>query len=370
MPDPRATRGLTPWRTLVVALAAVLAIFGALLAPAIPSGPIGSINLATGQIAFPRAPADTSALVAAVEPGLVQITTFVDYQGVVGNGAGIVLTPDGQVLTNHHVVQGANSIQAISMATGQTFDADMIGYDRHNDVALLQLRGASGLPVAPLGDSGSVAVGDPVVTIGNANGTGHPFTHEPGNVTQLGRIIDAQDELTGGSNQLGDLIESSTNLRAGDSGGALVNRAGQVIGLNAAATVNFKMGGEGIPGGEGFAIPINKALGIVGQIRSGTPSPGVHIGPSVLLGIGVSSGGSGRMGLPVRSILRGGPADQAGLLPGDTLITIDGVPIDSANALTDVLDTHYAGDIIDLAWITRAGQDRNAKVTLGSGPVS
>ncbi len=350
---------------------AVPAMALTVLALGAPAGTHRDIALTAGGIDLaPAAPVDPAALIAMVEPGLVQITTTVDYQGVIGNGTGIILSPDGQILTNHHVIQGANTIQVLSIATGQTFDADVVGYDRDDDIALLQLRGASGLPTAPLGDSATVAIGDPVITIGNANGTGAPLTHEQGAVTQLGRSIDAHDELTGSSHQLGDLIESSTNLRSGDSGGALVNSAGQVVGLNAAATLNFKMG-RSTPGGEGFAIPINKALGIVNQIRSGTPSPAVHIGPSAILGVGISAGpGDNGGGLPVRTILRGGPADQAGLRPGDVLTTIDGTPIGSANALTDVLDQRYPGNVVDMTWRDASGQDRQAKVTLGSGPVS
>jgi serine protease Do len=317
------------------------------------------------------APLDPAALIAQVEPGLVQITTLVDFQGVVGNGTGIVLSPDGQILTNHHVVQGANSIRVLSMANGQTFDADVIGYDRDDDIAVLQLRGAGGLPVAPIGDSNSLALGEPVLTIGNANGTGNPLTHETGTVTNLSRSIAAEDELTGSKNNMGGLIESSTNLRAGDSGGALVNSAGQVVGLNAAATINFKVNGESTPGGEGFAIPMNRAMDIANQIRGGAASPAVHIGPSAMLGVGISaSGQSGSGGLPVRSVLRGGPADVVGLRPGDIITNIDGVPIDSANALTGLLDQRYPGNVINLAWIDRAGVPQNATATLAAGPVS
>ena len=207
---------------------AVLYVFSALLLALI--APLGQAQ---------AVPLDTEALVARVEPGLVQITTLVDFQGVVGNGTGIVLSPEGQVLTNHHVIQGANSIRAISMANGQSYDADVIGYDRDDDIAVLQLRGAFGLPVAPIGDSNALTLHEPVITIGNANGTGNPLTHEAGVVTDLNRAIAAEDELSGSKHNMGGLIESSTNLRSGDSGGALVNSAGQVVGLNAAATLNF-----------------------------------------------------------------------------------------------------------------------------------
>ena len=94
-------------------------------------------------------PVDAASLVSQVEPGMVQITTTVDYQGVIGNGTGLILTPDGQILTNHHVVQGANSIQVLSIATGQTYAADVVGYDRDDDIALLQLRGACLLYTSP-----------------------------------------------------------------------------------------------------------------------------------------------------------------------------------------------------------------------------
>lgn len=317
------------------------------------------------------APIDPGMAISQVEPGMVQITTAVDFQGVVGNGTGIVLSPDGVVLTNHHVVQGANTIRANSLGTGQVFDADVVGYDRDDDIAVLQLRGASGLPVAPLGDSNTIALGDPVLTLGNANGTGNPLTHEQGAVTALGRAIDAEDELTGSSHNLGGLIESSTNLKSGDSGGALVNGAGQVVGLNAAATYNFRMDGESTPGGQGFAIPINRALDIANQIRSGAASSEVHIGPSAMLGVGIDASGSRRGGgLALRSILRGGPADQVGLRPGDVLMTIDGAPINSANELTALLDQRYPGNVIDVNWVDRSGQSQNAKVTLEPGPVS
>lgn len=303
------------------------------------------------------------------ENSLVQISTRVDFQGIVGNGTGIVLTPEGVVLTNHHVIQGADSIRGLTLSNGQTFDADVLGYDRNNDVAVIQLRGASGLIPAVLGDSASLAVGTPVTTFGNANGTGNPLTREQGAVTALGKTIDAEDELTGSSHSLDNLIESSTNLRSGDSGGALVNDAGQVVGMNAAATYNFRLNGESTPGGQGYAIPINDALGVVNQIRSGQGTADVHIGPSAILGVGVNAVQEGD-GLLIQSVLRGGPAELTGLRPGDTLLRIDGIPITSANALTGVLDQRYPGNDIELAWRDRAGMERVGRAILTSGATS
>lgn len=308
------------------------------------------------------APLDTA--IAAVEPAVVQIDTTIDYQHAIGAGAGFVLSPGGEVVTNFHVVQGADVITARSAGTGQSFPVDLIGYDRTHDIALVQLRGAAGLPTAPLGNSAQVAVGDPAVAIGNAN-PGGPPTREAGTITQLGRTIDAKDALTGSSDELNGLIEVAANVRAGDSGGPLVNGAGQVIGVTTAATVNYRFA----PGGKGFAIPINQALAIVDQIRARAPSDTVHIGPPTLLGVGVAAGDQERLvpGVVIREALRGGPAEQAGLVDGDILTSIDGAPLDSATALTYVLDRHYPGDVVDLTWIDLSGQERTGKATLTAG---
>ena len=307
------------------------------------------------------APLDTA--IAAVEPAVVQIDTTIDYQHAIGAGTGFLLNPNGEVLTNFHVVQGADTVTAHNVGTGQSFGADLIGYDRSHDIALLQLRGASGLPVAPLGNSAGVAVGEPAVAIGNAN-PGSPPTREAGTITQLGRTIEAKDALTGSSDELTGLIEVAANVRAGDSGGPLVNGAGQVIGVTTAATVNYRFA----PGGKGFAIPINQALGIADQIRGRAPSDTVHIGPPTLLGVGVAAGDQGAEvpGVIIREALRGGPAQAAGLVDGDVLTTIDGAPLDSATTLTQILDRHYPGDVIDLTWIDRSGQQRTGKATLAS----
>ena len=161
------------------------------------------------------------------------------------------------MLTNNHVVAGADTITASNVGTGQTFKAQLLGYDRTEDVALIQLLGAGGLPAAPIGDSNQVTVGEPVVSLGNANGNGSPISREEGQVTTLAADISADDELTGSSEELSDLIGFAAPLRPGDSGGPLVSSTGQVIGLNVAASVNYRLG---TPGGKGFAIPINRAM--------------------------------------------------------------------------------------------------------------
>jgi serine protease Do len=308
------------------------------------------------------APADTAAAAAAAEPAVVQITTKIDYQQAIGTGTGTVIDPGGVVLTNYHVVAGANTVTGT--IGGRDYPADLVGYDRTHDIAVLQLRGAGGLPTAPIGDSGQVVVGESTVGLGNARGVGAPLTHETGPVTALNRTVNAEDSLTGSSEEVNGLIEVAADVRPGDSGGPLVNSAGQVIGVVTAATVTFQMG----PGGKGFAIPINDAMAVAGQIRSGAPSPTVHIGQPVLLGVGVGTQPRREAGIIVRDVMRGGPADQAGIAIGDVITVLDGTSVDSATTLTYVLDRHYPGDVVDLTWVDRSGQQRSGKAALVSGP--
>jgi S1-C subfamily serine protease len=308
------------------------------------------------------APADIAAAAAAVEPAVVQVTTKIDYQQAIGTGTGLVIDPGGVVLTNYHVVAGANAITGT--VGGRDYPIDLVGYDRQHDIAVLQLRGAGGLPTAPIGDSSQVVVGEPTVGLGNARGMGAPLTHETGPVSALNRTVNAEDTFTGSSEEVNGLIEVAADVRPGDSGGPLVNGAGQVIGVVTAASVNFQMG----PAGKGFAIPINDAMAIAGQIRSGAPSPSVHIGQPTLLGVGVSTRPHNGQGIIVRDVMHGGPADQSGLAIGDVLMSLDGTSLDSATTLTYVLDRHYPGDVVDLTWIDRDGQERTGKAALVSGP--
>ncbi|HEY9265567.1 MAG TPA: trypsin-like peptidase domain-containing protein [Mycobacterium sp.] len=329
-------------RRLLIALTAVVA----LVAPVAPAT---------------AAPGDPIAAAAQVEPAVVRIDTAVEYQGVIGLGTGVVLDPGGQVLTNFHVVQGADQITGT--VGGRSFPASLVGYDRKRDIAVIQLIGAGGLPAAAIGDSGALFPGEPVVALGNAMGTDGPLTREVGTVTAFDRTVMAEDTLTGTSDELTGLMEFAAPVRAGDSGGPVVNGAGQVVGVTTAASVNFRMG----PGGKGFAIPINDAMAVAGQIRAGIPSDTVHIGPPVLLGVGVRTAPRDEVGVLIQEVMIGGPAEQAGLVAGDVIVTLDGVTLDSTNTLTSVLDRHYAGDVLDLTWIDGTGQTRTGKAVLTPG---
>ena len=339
---------------------AVLTLLAGVIAAPAPATPIPA----------PRAPLDQSALLSQVVPGLVDINTTLSYQGAVGAGTGILLSPDGEVLTNNHVIEGATEITAVSLANSRTYPVDVIGFDRASDIALVRLRGATGLPTAILGTSSTLAVGDPIAAIGNSNGSSAPPSYAPGTVTEIGASVRASDESGGGARELYDLIRVAAEIRPGDSGGPLVNSAGQVVGVNVAATLTYRMGG--VTGGEGFAIPIDRALGIANQIRSGVISDSIHLGDTAFIGVGIADSSPmsrGPAGAVVRQVLPGTPAGQIGLFSGDVITAVDGIPINSAEDLSNVMDQRRPGDIIMLTWIDRAGIPRSAPLVLAKGPV-
>ncbi|GAB3886739.1 trypsin-like peptidase domain-containing protein [Kibdelosporangium lantanae] len=303
-----------------------------------------------------------------VAPGLVDVNTELGLQGKQAAGTGIVLTANGEVLTNNHVVEGATRIVATDIGNGRTYSAKVVGYDRSEDIAVIQLQNASGLTTAPIGDSAKAAVGDAILGIGNAGGVGGDPDVAPGRIVALDQSITASDESGGSSEQLKGLIQVDANIQAGDSGGALANDSGAVIGVNTAASAGYELGrgGRQVGGTQGFAIPINQALDIAKQIESGKASPTVHIGETAIIGVTVAdtAGGAG-----IQDVLSGGPAAGAGITGGSVITAVDGQTIDSATALTHVLDQHHPKDTVKVTWTDQAGHEHTADVKLGAGPV-
>jgi S1-C subfamily serine protease len=351
------------------------------------SGNTGSGNSGSNN----SGPSDANAIAAKVDPGLVDINTTLGYQQVQAAGTGIVLTSNGVVLTNNHVVNGATSISVTDVGNQKTYTASVVGYDRTHDIAVLQLHNASGLQTATLGKSSNVSVGQDVVGVGNAGGTGGTPSAAGGTVTALNQTITASDEGDGTSEQLSGLIETNANIQPGDSGGALVNSNGQVIGVDTAASAGFSFQSNGQSGGnQGFAIPINTALSIAHQIESGNGSSTVHIGPTAFLGVEISpngasnSGGNGggfggfgdnsgntgssASGAAVAGVVTNGPAQEAGLAQGDVITALGAKTISSANDLTSAMLTHHPGDKVSISWTDTSGQTHTATVQLSSGP--
>ncbi|MGO9385537.1 MAG: S1C family serine protease [Mycobacterium sp.] len=348
------------WWSWLVSVLAVVGLGLGLTTVPVSATTSGPSTLALDRLSDrPAAPLDPSAMVGQVGPQVVDISTKFGYNNAVGAGTGIVIDPGGVVLTNNHVISGATDISVFAVGNGQTYAVDVIGYDRAADVAVLQLRGGGGLPSANIG--GGVAVGDPVVALGNAGGQGGTPSAVAGRVVALNQTVSATDTLTGAEENLGGLIQADAAIKPGDSGGPMVNSGGQVIGMNTAATDSYKMSG-----GQGFAIPIGTAMGVAGQIRSGASSNTVHVGPTAFLGLGVTDNGGN--GARVERVVGSGPAAAAGISPGDVITGVDNVPINGATSMTEVLVPHHPGDTIALHWRSRDGGDRTANVTLADGP--
>ncbi|GHG26666.1 MULTISPECIES: S1C family serine protease [Amycolatopsis] len=370
-PPPRRRHPLRALTVAVVAIAlAVVAGLGIGHLISGPNAPTAGGNQNFGFSGPPQAAKtvlDVDAVSAKVNPAIVNINTELGLQGAAAAGTGIVLTADGEVLTNNHVVAGATSIKVTSIGTGDTYQAEVVGYDRTEDIAVLQLRGASGLPTASLGDSSTVQVGDQILGLGNAGGRGGDPVPAPGTVTALGQSITASDESSGSSEQLTGLIQVRANIESGDSGGPLVNADAQVIGVDTAASTGYQLNGRRSGGtGQGFAIPINQAVDIAHKIVGGQASDKIHIGKTAFIGVSVTDG---QGGAKVREVVQRGPAQKAGLAAGDVITAIDGKPVDSATTLTNVMDTHHPGDQLTVTVTGAAGGQRQLSVKAVEGPV-
>ena len=304
--------------------------------------------------------------------GLVDIDTTLSYQDGEAAGTGIVLSSDGYILTNNHVISGATSISATDIANGQKYTATVLGYDRTHDVALIKLQNASGLKTSNLGNSSNLGVGQTVTGLGNAGGVGGTPSSAPGQVTALGQSIKAADESNGTTEELTGLIETDCNIQPGDSGGALVNGSGQVVGMDTAASTGFSFQTQG---NQGFAIPINQAVSIANQIRSGKATSGIHIGETAFLGVEVdtSSQAAGTPGAVISSqngVIPNGPAANAGITAGSVITSLGGTAVDSPTTLTNLIGRYHPGDKVSITWSDASGQTHTATVTLAKGPAA
>jgi S1-C subfamily serine protease len=342
-----------------------------------PPGDLPTSPPPSSQGAMPQEGSSAASAVARVTPAIVDVNSFVRTSYVPGSsssrplgaGTGIILTSSGEVLTNNHVVRGATSIR-VSISGHGTFPARVVGVDTANDVALIQLRGANALPTATFGDPSTLELGQQVVAIGNALGKGGTPTATVGSVTGLDRSITAHDQQ-GGAEHLQGLIQTDALIRPGDSGGALADTSGQVVGLITAGLQSTEpTRGSTV----GFAIPTDGALAIAEQIRTGTTSGSVIVGPTGFLGVQVadprpgSTGPVGRTsGALVVGVVQGTPAAKA--IPPSVVITaVDGVKVDSAASLGDVLHQHRPGEVVTVTWVG-AGSTESVSVRLrGGGP--
>jgi S1-C subfamily serine protease len=301
---------------------------------------------------------------AAQEVGVVDIDTVLGYQNGEAAGTGLILTSTGEVLTNNHVVDGATSVQVTVVSTGKSYRATVVGTDPTQDVAVLQLHGASGLQTVKT-DSSAVSVGEQVTGVGNAGGVGGTPSAASGTVSATDQTITASDESGANSETLHGLIQDNADIQAGDSGGPLFNGANKVVGMDTAA--------ESTPSGTtgvGYAIPIATALHVAQQIESGQASSTITIGNPAFLGVSMEPDGLGGSGAVVQDVLPGTPAAQSGLTAGDVITSVGGQAVSSASDLQSALSGYRPGQQVTITWTDGSGQSQSATVTLAQGPAN
>ncbi len=272
-----------------------------------------------------------------------------------GLGSGVVVSPDGYILTNNHVVEGADKVR-VDFTDGRSLEARVVGTDRPSDLAVLKVA-ANGLTTVPTGDSDRVRVGDVVLAIGNPLGVGQTVT--------MG-IVSGKGRATGGGNgTYEDFIQTDASINQGNSGGALISTRGELVGINSQilSPVGFNIG-------IGFAIPSNMAQGVLDQIvKTGTVRRG-------LLGVtvqGVSADLAKSLGLSdvrgaiVTDVAKDGAAAGAGIEQGDVILAVNGQRIDSSNALRNQIARTDPGTSVALT-VLRDGRERQVQAKLGELP--
>jgi S1-C subfamily serine protease len=302
----------------------------------------------------------TLAAPTATATGVVVVNTRIAYGGGAGAATGVVITSSGTVLTNNHVIRGAGSIRVTVPSTGRSYAATVAGYSVSKDIALLRLRDATGLQTVQTGNSSTVRVGDRVQAVGNGGGRG--LSTKSGKVTGLNQSITLSDDGTPFT--LPGLIETTVPLRSGDSGGPLLAN-GRVIGIDAAASASAFFTGSG----QGYAIPINRALKIAGQIDAGRSSSIVHVGPTAFLGVGLGRPGDSDVpGAFVERVAPGSPADKAGLGANDVIVAFAGKRVAGPISLRTLVLRASPGQTVRVTWVDPYAGRTSATVRLVSGP--
>jgi S1-C subfamily serine protease len=296
---------------------------------------------------------------ASVGTGVVTITTRLGYQSGAAAGTGMVLTSSGEVLTNNHVIAHSTGIRVGIPGTSKSYRAHVVGYALSQDVAVIQLDGASNLKTVSTAATSRVTIGQRVTAVGNAGGRG--ITTVSGAITGTGRSIVASDE-SGGAERLTGLLETNAGVEPGNSGGPLVNSAGKVIGMVTAASTGY--GYRDTAASDAYAIPIGRALGLAQAIVDGRSSSTVHVGATAFLGVSVADGDGGAA---IAGLVDSGPADDAGLQEGDVITAVNGRSVRSASSLTTVMLSLKPGAKVSVAYLDELGR-HTLTVTLGSGP--
>lgn len=306
----------------------------------------------------PTSSLDTSEATSEESTGLVTISTEIQYGQGEAAGTGMVIRSDGIVVTNHHVVEGATAIRVTVVNTGRTYPAEVLGYDATRDIAVLKLSGASGLAAVDT-DSSGVSLGEDVTAVGDAGGDGGSLTAASGTVTDLRKAITVSDEQTGRPHRLRNLVEIDADIIPGDSGGALLDSEGAVVGMNVAAS-------SGTANITGYVIPVKRVVRIADAIVAGDSTVGaIRLGYGAFLGVSLSGTGT-----TLAAVLDGGAAADAGLGAGDTITSVGGTPVTTYTQLRKAVARYAAGDRVRVTWTDSSGTSHAASVTLGQAPVA
>jgi serine protease Do len=369
-----------PNRTARKALGAIVMTAALFLAISIPRLAVNSWAVSSGQSTIPES---FSTLAKTVSPAVVNISTVKTikgggpvfrhfYQSPWGDqdpfkdffdkffgdeqqreykqrslGSGFIIDKDGYIVTNNHVITGADEIK-VKVNSGKEYDAKIIGRDPSTDIALIKIKADSNYSVAVFGDSDALKVGQWVVAIGSPFGLEHTVT--AGIVSAKGRVI--------GSGPYDDFIQTDASINPGNSGGPLINMNGRVIGINTAIIA----GGNGI----GFAIPANMAKGVIKQLKAeGSVTRG-------WLGVGIQNisdemaeyyGIKDQKGVLVSRVFPGDPADKAGIRIKDIITKVNGKNIKTSRELTRIIADFHVGQIVDVSAL-RDGKEKTFKVKI------
>ena len=287
---------------------------------------------------------------AAVNPSVVMVAVAIDEEKA-SIGTGVILTEDGYVVTNAHVIAGGLSAW-VALDTGEVLDAELVGFDSNEDLALLKLVDGQGLPAARLGDSDACVVGDQVYAIGNPLGVELRGTLTNGLISAIDRQVTMEGRVM-------TMLQTTAALNNGNSGGPLINDRGQVIGINTMKMSGGKTATATVEG-LGFAVPTRRVVAVINDIMAtgafhGIPSLGIYVGQEMQA--------DGAYQLVIYDVTEDYGAAEAGLLPGDVILAADGTEVHETWELLDLRGRHIVGESMVLT-VQRGDQVFDADVTL------
>ncbi|MFT4108925.1 trypsin-like peptidase domain-containing protein [Propionicimonas sp.] len=275
-------------------------------------------------------------------------------------GTGMVLSADGKVLTNYHVVAGSEKLSVTVADSGDTYSATVLGFDQTRDVALLQLKDASDLTTVAT-DTDLPSVGTAIAAVGNAEGGGE-LVKAAGTVTGTDQSLTVSSDSPWGSTEdLSGMIETNAGAVPGDSGGPMYDSDNEVVGMTTAGSTKE---------GTSYAVPIATALAVVQQIETGQDAGTVRVGPAGYLGIKVSDSDQAGSGKTITDVVAGSPADKAGVTAGSRLTKVGDTTIKASTNLATVIRAMEPGQKVTIEWTAPNGTHKSATVTLGSSPVN